>query len=114
MSAAYAIAYVRETVNPSPEIAEYMRRIEGTLEGFGGRFLIHDGVREVLEGAWPGGLIVIGFPDMDSARRWYASPEYQEILPLRTRNIVMDVILAEGVPEGYRAEEAIAKLPFPV
>lgn len=108
----YAIAYVRRLINPSPEIGEYLRRVSDTMDPFGGKFLIHDGEREVLEGRWPGGLIVLEFPDKASARGWYESEAYQEILPFRTNNIEMDVILAEGVPEGYRASESAAKLPF--
>lgn len=108
----YAVAYVRRLINASPEIAEYLRRVSDTMDPFGGRFLIHDGKREVLEGSWDGGLIVLEFPDWASAQGWYDSPAYREILPFRTNNIEMDVILAEGVPEGYRATEAVAKLPF--
>jgi uncharacterized protein (DUF1330 family) len=54
----------------------------------------------VLEGAWPGQLIIIAFPDLERARAWYESHAYQEILPLRTNNSEGDVVLADGVPEG--------------
>ncbi|MDJ0342148.1 DUF1330 domain-containing protein [Streptomyces sp. H10-C2] len=108
----YAVAYVRKVVNPSPEIAEYLRRVSDTMDPFGGRFLVHDGEREVLEGTWPGGLIIIEFPDRAKARAWYDSEAYRAILPFRTDHIEMDVIFADGVPEGYRASEALAKLPF--
>ena len=30
--------------------------------------------------------VVLKFPDMEALRGWYDSPEYQEILPLRTDN----------------------------
>lgn len=111
---AYAVAHVREVFNPSPEIAEYLRRVSGTMDPFGGRFLVHDARIEVMEGNWPGGFILIEFPDQEAAHGWYDSSAYQEILPLRTRNIRMDIIFVDGVPEGYRADSAIAKLPFPV
>ena len=40
----------------------------------------------LLEGAWPGHLIIIEFPDRERVHAWYESAAYQEILPLRTNN----------------------------
>ncbi|WP_030056895.1 DUF1330 domain-containing protein [Streptomyces novaecaesareae] len=109
---AYALAQVH-SVDFGPDIVEYLERIDATLDPFGGRFLVHGGGRnETLEGSWgQGGLILIEFPDYERARAWYDSPAYREILPLRTRHMVADVILAEGVPAGYRGVEALAKRP---
>ena len=51
-----------------------------------------------VEGTWgPGRMVVIEFPDAQAARDWYASPAYQEILPLRTRNCETGMILVEGL-----------------
>ncbi|MEV0344865.1 DUF1330 domain-containing protein [Nonomuraea sp. NPDC050680] len=44
---------------------------------------------------------VFGFPGIAEARTWWDSPAYQEIAPLRSRHIEGDIILVEGVPEGY-------------
>lgn len=100
---AYAIATLRN-LEMNSEIAEYARRIDDTLDAFGGRFLVHGGQVEEAEGAWHGPmLVVLEFPDMETARNWYASPAYQDILRLRTENSVGEVIFAQGVPEGYRA-----------
>lgn len=99
----YAIARVRRA-NPShPEVAEYLTRIQSTLDPFSGRFLIHGGGRlEEIEGSWDGvGVIVLEFPDRASVEAWYRSDAYQAILPLRTRNTEMDIIIADGVPPGY-------------
>lgn len=109
----YVVGYVHKIVNPSPEIADYLRGVSDTMDPFGGRFLVHDGEREILEGTWSGGLIILEFPDRAKARAWYDSEAYQAILPFRTNNIEMDVIFADGVPEGYRGVEALAKLQPP-
>ena len=50
------------------------KKIDATLAPFHGRFIIHGGEKEMLEGAFRGDLIVIGFPDRASARAWYFSP----------------------------------------
>jgi uncharacterized protein (DUF1330 family) len=105
---AYAVAHLR-SVNMGPAIAEYLQRIDATLEPFAGRFLIHGAEVEVLEGTWPGHLIVIEFPDLARARAWYSSTAYKEILPLRTNNSEGDTVLVEGVAEGHRATDVLAK-----
>jgi uncharacterized protein (DUF1330 family) len=100
---AYAIAHLREAT-PNPEIAEYIERVTATFEPYGGRFLVHAGRHEVKEGSWPGTVVVIAFPGIAEAREWWDSPEYREIAPLRSQNIEGDIILVEGVPEGYDAK----------
>jgi uncharacterized protein (DUF1330 family) len=99
--AAYALAHTHE-ITSVEGIGEYLKRIDATLEPFGGRFIIHGSPEEVAEGSWAGHLTVIEFPDFDKARAWYDSPEYQEILPLRVDNSRADGFLIGGVPEGYR------------
>jgi uncharacterized protein (DUF1330 family) len=104
---AYAVAHMHE-VTVGPAVAEYLRRIDATLEPFNGRFVVHGGDVEVIEGSWPGNLIVIEFPDREHARAWYKSGAYQEILPLRTGNSRSDVILTDGVHDGHRAIDVLA------
>ncbi|MEU9075594.1 DUF1330 domain-containing protein [Kitasatospora sp. NPDC004745] len=103
---AYAIAQVH-SVEFGPDIVEYLQRIDATLDPFGGRFLIHGDRFEAVEGSWGRHLILIEFPDHDRLRAWYDSPAYREILPLRTRHMVADVVLAHGVPDGYRGADAL-------
>lgn len=98
--AAYVIAHLQDSA-PHADIAEYIERIPGTFEPYGGRFLVHATQHEVKEGSWPGGVVMIGFPGIAEARTWWDSPEYQEIAPLRSRHIEGDIIMVDGVPEGY-------------
>lgn len=103
---AYAIAHLR-AVRFGAEIAEYLTRIDATLKPFGGAFRVHGARPLVLEGAWPGDLIVIEFPDMSQAKAWYASPAYREIIHLRTLNSEGDVILIKGVEPGHRSTDLL-------
>jgi uncharacterized protein (DUF1330 family) len=105
----YAIANVK-SVEFCPDIAEYLSRIDATLDQHGGRFLVHGGPVTHMEGNWIGQLILIEFPDRDSLLAWYNSPEYQTILPLRTRHMRADIIIADGLPAGYRATDQLATL----
>lgn len=65
---------------------------------------------EVLEGAWPGGVVVVEFPGMAEARQWYASAAYQRILPLRTDHLVGDLVLLEGCGRDHDSAEFAAGL----
>ncbi|MFJ6759661.1 MULTISPECIES: DUF1330 domain-containing protein [unclassified Streptomyces] len=106
---AYAIAHIRpETMNE--DILRYIEEIQSTMTPFGGRFLVHGAEVEVLEGPFPGTVVMLAFPDIEQARAWYASPAYQAILPLRTDHIAGEVILVEGVPAGYDATKTAARL----
>ena len=104
---AYAVAHMRQ-VTTGPAIVKYLERIDATLAPFGGRFLVHGGRVEEVEGTWPGHLIVIEFPDRARADAWYHSAAYQEILALRTDNSRSDVIIAEGVGSNHRATDVLS------
>lgn len=106
---AYAIAYLRD-VDLGAEIVEYIERIDATLAPFGGHFLVHGGAIDAWEGAWPGDVVIIAFPSRDAALRWYESPGYQAILPLRTEHSDSIAAVLTGVPAGYRAVDKLATL----
>ncbi|MBY8883526.1 DUF1330 domain-containing protein [Streptomyces sp. PTM05] len=103
---AYAVAHVH-TVEFGPDIVTYLKRIDATLEPFGGYFVVHGGDVEVVEGSWGKDLIIIAFPDRERLRAWYDSAAYREILPLRTDHMDADIVFAQGVPADYRAASAL-------
>ncbi|SCL20594.1 Uncharacterized conserved protein, DUF1330 family [Micromonospora rhizosphaerae] len=106
---AFALAHLR-TPQLNDDIFEYLEKIQATLDPYEGRFLVHGPKPEVIEGDWPGTVVIIEFPDVERARAWYASPAYQEILPLRLRHIEGSAILVEGVGPDYDAARTAARL----
>lgn len=106
---AYAIGILRG-IQVGDDVVEYLRRIDATLAPYGGRFLVHGGPPpEVREGSFDDtALVLIGFDDLDSARAWYDSPGYREILELRTRNSDSTVLLVEGCDPDHRATDILA------
>jgi uncharacterized protein (DUF1330 family) len=106
---AYAVAHLH-TPSDHEDVLRYIELIQDTMEPYGGRFLVHGSPVEVVEGEWPGALVMLSFPDMEAAHDWYASPAYREILPLRTGHITGDVVLVEGVGPGYDARRTAAAM----
>jgi uncharacterized protein (DUF1330 family) len=86
---------------PKPDSVRYLQRVEETFEPYGGRWLVLDAQVEVMEGAWPGAVVLMEFPDMQTAKRWYHSPEYQEIIALRTDNAISDLVLVDAVAPDF-------------
>ena len=104
--ASYAVALLTD-VEMGPPIVEYLERIDATLAPYGGHFMVHGGVPQVLEGQSTGTLVVREFPDRSRATNWYASDAYQQILPLRTENSVSNAFLIDGVDRDHRATDVL-------
>lgn len=102
----FAVAHLRN-VTMNPNIVAYLTAIDATLAPFQGRFVVHGSSKHVLEGSWPGDLVIIAFPDRQTARAWYTSPAYQAILPLRTRNSEGDIILVDCVDDNHKSTDIL-------
>jgi uncharacterized protein (DUF1330 family) len=102
-----AVANLRN-VAMGPAIIEYLERIDDTLIPFGGRFIVHGGEAELIEGRFSGHLIILEFDDRKSARDWYESPAYRAILQLRTDHSEADVIFIDTVPPDHCATDVLA------
>jgi uncharacterized protein (DUF1330 family) len=93
---AYCIVY--ENIHDPEQFDGYRRQVPPTIEAYGGRFVVRGGAFKALEGDMPYQRIaVLEFPSREAAEAWYASPEYQRILPLRTRSGDSQFILVDGV-----------------
>ncbi|HEY4372060.1 MAG TPA: DUF1330 domain-containing protein [Burkholderiales bacterium] len=93
-----AYAIVNIDVQDARAYEEYRSRSLATVQKFGGRFIVRGGQYEVREGDWvPKRVVVLEFPDMDTARRWYDSDTYQSIIPYRSGCAKTDMVLVEGV-----------------
>ncbi len=95
--AAYVIVDVE--VRDAEPYEEYRRRVQATVDRYDGRFIVRGGTHETLEGDWhPQRIVLIEFPSATRAKAWHASPEYQEILPIRQRHARTNfVTVVEGV-----------------
>ncbi|MEP7067903.1 MAG: DUF1330 domain-containing protein [Usitatibacter sp.] len=93
---AYVLAEVQVT---NPEGYKGYTVIVGeSIQKYGGRFLVRGGAAHPLEGEWPQQRrVVIEFPSVEAARKWWDSPEYETAKELRRANSQGRLILLEGV-----------------
>ena len=94
--AAYVIVDL-EVTDPG-RFNEYRQRVPATLAAYGGRFLVRGGAHEVVEGNWrPRRLVVLEFPSLAQARRWYDSEEYREPKAMRLAASDANLVFVDGV-----------------
>ena len=85
-------------VTDAEVFAEYLERIVGVVEAYGGKYLVRGGASEVTDGDWtPGRLVVIEFESIERVREYINSDEYQEIKEIRDRSSNTNVVIVEGV-----------------
>ena len=85
---------------PNAEELDYLEQVEATAKPYGATWLALADVN-VVEGAWPGSVVLVEFPSFADAQDWFASPECQRLLPLRINNAISDLILVEGVCSDF-------------
>ena len=99
---AYCIFDIRDIVDETG-LEAYREGIRAIVERFGGRYLFIGGRFEVVEGEWhPTFPILIEFPSLEQAHRWYGSEEFRELQEVRLRAFRSDAVFMEGLMEGFR------------
>ncbi len=78
-------------------MALYRELAQVAVAHYGGRYLVRGGEYQVLEGNWqPQRLVVLEFPSMDLARKFYDSPEYLAARAARAGVSNFDMVLVEA------------------
>ena len=93
-----AYLIVETDIHDAEQYERYKAASPGAVAAGGGRFIVRGGELAVLEGDWhPSRLVVLEFPDLDAAKRFYDSPEYQEAKKLRDGAATLKMVAVEGV-----------------
>jgi uncharacterized protein (DUF1330 family) len=93
-----AYVIVETDVRDPDQYERYKAASPGAIAAGGGRFVVRGGEIAVLEGDWhPKRLVVLEFENLDAAKRWYDSPEYQEAKRLRQGAAELHMVAVEGV-----------------
>ena len=92
---AYVIAEI-EVVDPAA-YEDYRKQVPAVVAKFGGKFIVRGGQIDPREGGWmPKRIVVVEFPSMAQAQKWYDSPDYAPLIKLRQKASKGKVILVEG------------------
>ena len=88
-----------------PDLGKYVRTVDATLETYGAEILVQNLPARVLEGEWDGFVTLLRFDSRAAAERWYDSPEYSAVKPLRQSSSTPTAILLDGVPPGHTSSD---------
>jgi uncharacterized protein (DUF1330 family) len=93
---AFLIAEIK--VNDPDGYKAYVAKVPAVTDAFGGRFIVRGGKTESIEGAEPAGRVaIIQFRSMEELKRYWNSPAYQEIAPIRLKTAISRIYFVEGV-----------------
>lgn len=91
------LVFTRTATKDQSELDVYSSKVGATFKGHAGTPLVAYGAQEILEGSAHEGIVIISFPDKDSALAWYHSPGYEEARAHRFKGADYQVTLVEGL-----------------
>ncbi len=97
---AYFLVDVIE-IKDAAKMERYRTQVAPVVARFGGRYIVIGGPFQVVEGSYqPTFPVMIQFPTMVEARRWYDSEDYRELKNLRLTATASNAFFMEGSPQA--------------
>ncbi|HEY9660157.1 MAG TPA: DUF1330 domain-containing protein [Allocoleopsis sp.] len=76
----------------------YRSLAAASIAKYEGRYLARGAIPQVVEGeTTERRIVIVEFPSMEKARKWYTSPDYAEALKLRERALNRRLLFVEGI-----------------
>ena len=92
---AYIIS--RVSISDGEAMAGYMAAAPESVHAYGGEYLVRTGEITVLEGEAPyERVVVVRFPDKESALAWYHSDAYRDLRDVRWKSAEAHIICVPG------------------
>lgn len=91
------VVMIRERVTDPAELEIYRQLAPRARDGVDITPLAFYGEFEVLEGSAIDGVVILRFPTVYEARRWYQSSPYQDARAHRQRGADYRVLIVDGV-----------------
>ncbi|MEO8102143.1 MAG: DUF1330 domain-containing protein [Betaproteobacteria bacterium] len=90
--AAYCIGQIR--VKDAQAWEQYRGRVGATIVQYGGEVMFRGGLQQAFSGtADHDSVVALRFDNLDAAKRWHDSPEYQALVPLREQGAEVALVL---------------------
>ena len=87
---------IYEKIDDPEKLKEYAIKAKPAVEKFFGKFLVRGGKNRTNEGIDSPRIIVVEFPDYNTALKCYESAEYQEAHDILNGNVVRHHQIVEG------------------
>lgn len=95
--AVYAVIIKEEPTQDQAEYDEYLRKLSVKRGDHVIEPLAMYGETVALEGEGAEAVVLLKFADMDAAKAWYNSPEYQDAVPHRLKSARFRSFLVQGM-----------------
>ena len=95
MKKAYWVC-IFEKINNTEKLKEYANKAKPAIEKFTGKFLARGGKSRTNEGIESPRVVVVEFPDYETAKVCYDSKEYQEAHSILEGHVVRHHQIVEG------------------
>jgi len=93
-----AYLIVETDIHDPEQYERYKAASPAAVAAGGGRFVVRGGELAVLEGDWqPKRLVVLEFENLEAAKRFYESADYQEVKKLRDGAATLRMVAVEGI-----------------
>lgn len=93
-----ALVLVEVSIHDPELYEEYKKHTLATITKFGGRFVVRGAKTESLEGDWnPERLVILEFPNVQTAKDWWSSPEYSVAKQIRYQAAQSKMLVVESV-----------------
>jgi len=93
-----AYVIVETDIHDPEQYEQYKAASPAAVAGGGGRFVVRGGELAVLEGDWsPTRIVILEFPDLEAAKAWYVSENYQEAKKLRDGAARLNMVAVQGI-----------------
>ena len=87
---------IYETIDNPEKLKEYALKAKPAVEEFSGKFLVRGGKNRTNDGMKSPRIIVVEFPDYNTAVKCYDSKEYQEAHNILNGHVTRHHQLVEG------------------
>jgi uncharacterized protein (DUF1330 family) len=96
-----AYVIVETDIHDPEQYEQYKAASPAAVANGGGRFVARGGELAVLEGDWsPSRLVILEFPDLETAKAWYVSDAYRQAKALRDGAAHLNMVAVAGIEES--------------
>ena len=87
---------IYEKINNAEKLKDYATKAKPAVEKFSGKFLVRGGKSRTNEGVYSSRIVVVEFPDYNTALKCYDSDEYQKAHDILKGHVVRHHQIVEG------------------